>query len=224
MLHASFSTLHAPRSVLQAPRSTPRARLRRGLTLIEILLVLALLVIISAISVPLLAGSFSRAALFGAGDLLRGAWAKSRLAAMQSGQTHVFRFELNGGRFQIVALSALNAPANSEPEATIEGENPEVEPDPPELVRLSQNRLPEGIIFSGGNVASSAQLMATLPAAGGSAWSQPILFYPDGTTSDASLLLANEKQVAIRVTLRGLTGISQTVEVDDVEPETEFSP
>jgi hypothetical protein len=81
-------------------------------------------------------------------------------------------------------------------------------------VRLSQNRLPDGIVFISGNVASSAQTLATLPLTAESAWSPPILFHPDGTTSDATLLLANEYQVAIRVTLRGLTGISQTADAE----------
>jgi hypothetical protein len=63
--------------------------------------------------------------------------------------------------------------------------------------------------------------MATLPDGAEGAWSQPILFHPDGTTSDATLVLTNEEQVSIRVTLRGLTGISQTVDVDEVE-ETAF--
>jgi prepilin-type N-terminal cleavage/methylation domain-containing protein len=196
--------------MLHAPSSNRRACLRRGLTLIELILVLALLVAISAISLPLMQNQFSWAALHGAGDLLRGAWAQARFAAMQSGQTQVFRFEPNGSRFQIVALNALDSPANNE----LEPEDPESRSDSPEFVRLSQNRLPEDITFFGGNISSSAQLMATLPGATEGVWSQPILFYPDGTTSDASLLLANEKQVAIRVTLRGLTGISQTIDVE----------
>jgi prepilin-type N-terminal cleavage/methylation domain-containing protein len=194
--------------MLYAPCSIPPAS-RRGLTLIEVLLVLSLLVVIGAIALPMLEGSFSRAALHGAGDLLRGAWAKARLAAMQSGQTHVFRFEPLGSRFQIVALNSMGAPEN---ELTLE--DPETKEPTSEFVRLSQNRLPDGIIFTSGNIASSAKTLATLPMAAESAWSQPILFHPDGTTSDATLLLANEYEVAIRVTLRGLTGISQTVDAE----------
>jgi prepilin-type N-terminal cleavage/methylation domain-containing protein len=196
--------------MLQGPRSILRARLHRGLTLVEVLLVLALLVVISAISIPLLEGSFSRAALYGAGDLLRGAWAKARLAAMQSGQTHAFRYEPMGSRFQIVALNSLGDPAQNE----LFLDDGESKPESAEFVRLSQNRLPEGVIFHSGNVASSAQTLATLPTALESSWSQPILFYPNGTTSDATLLLANSQEVTIRVTLRGLTGISQTVEAE----------
>lgn len=184
--------------------------LHRGLTLVEIILVLALLVVISAISVPLLEGSFSRAALHSGGDLLRGAWAKARLAAMQSGQTHVFRFEPGGSRFQIVALGALGMPEGNE----LQPVDPNAEPVATEFVRLSQNRLPDGIVFSRADVSSSAQLMATLPTAAEGPWSQPILFHPDGTTSDATVLLVNSRQTTIRVTLRGLTGVSHTADVD----------
>ena len=37
-------------------------------------------------------------------------------------------------------------------------------------------------------------------------WSQPILFYPDGTTSTARLVLKNERDHSIELSLRGLTG------------------
>jgi prepilin-type N-terminal cleavage/methylation domain-containing protein len=188
--------------------------LHRGLTLVELMLVLALLVVITAISIPLMEGSFARAAMHSSGDLLRGAWAEARLAAMQSGQTQAFRYEPNGSRFQIVTLNAVGAPEQNE----LAPEDPEADRDINELVRLSQRRLVNGVIFSGGDVAPSAQVMATLPSVIEGPWSQPILFYPDGTTSDASLVLANANQLSIRVTLRGLTGISQVADVDEVAP------
>jgi len=57
----------------------------------------------------------------------------------------------------------------------------------------------------------SAESTTMLSAEAG--WSQPILFYPDGTTSDARLTVANEQGRYIDVTLRGLTGV---VKVSDV--------
>ena len=39
-------------------------------------------------------------------------------------------------------------------------------------------------------------------------WSPPVLFYSDGTTSDADVVLVNERNTAIRISLRGLTGIA----------------
>ena len=44
-------------------------------------------------------------------------------------------------------------------------------------------------------------------------WSPPVLFYPDGTASDASVLLSNERGLTLRVTLRGLTGIARPGEI-----------
>jgi hypothetical protein len=39
------------------------------------------------------------------------------------------------------------------------------------------------------------------------------VFHPDGTTSDASIVLANEGGQTLRVTLRGLTGISNVGDI-----------
>ena len=179
-----------------------------GLTLVEVILVLALLVVIGAVSAPLLEGSFSRAGLQNGGDLLRAAWSRARLAAMESGEIHVFRFELRASRYQITTLEALSTPqADPLPEAE------DVRHDPSDLIRLGQDRLPEGIVFAVGDISASSQVEATLGPMPIGAWSGPILFRPDGTTSDASVLLANDKQQTIRVTLRGLTGISNASEV-----------
>ena len=179
-----------------------------GLTLVEVILVLALLVVISAVSAPLLEGSFTRASLQNGGDLLRAAWSRARLAAMESGQTHVFRFELRGSRYQITTLDSLSTPqADPVPEAE------DARHDPSDLIRLGQDRLPDGIVFAVGDISASSQVEATLGPMPVGVWSGPILFHPNGTTSDASVLLANDKQQTIRVTLRGLTGISNASEV-----------
>jgi len=180
----------------------------RGLTLVEVCLVLALLVVIGAVSAPLLEGSFSRAGLRSGSDILRGAWARARLAAMESGQSHVFRFEPNGSRFQIIALGEIGLP-----EGNIIAPDTAGEHEVADRLRLSQNRLPDGVRFAAGDVSASSQIMATLGTTGEGPWSAPIVFYADGTTSDATVLLANSQQQTIRVTLRGLTGISNTSEV-----------
>ena len=169
---------------------------------------LALLVVIGAVSAPLLGGSFSRAGLRSGGDVLRGALARTRLAAMESGQTYVFRYEPNGSRYQILTLSEVGLPEGNVIAPDTGGER-----DVSDRLRLSENRLPEGIVFATGNVSASSQLMATLGSTGEGPWSAPILFQPDGTTSDASILLTNGQQQTIRVTLRGLTGISNISDV-----------
>jgi type II secretory pathway pseudopilin PulG len=47
----------------------------------------------------------------------------------------------------------------------------------------------------------------------GAAWSEPIYFYPDGTTSSTRLLLRNKEGLTINLFMRGITGI---VTVSDV--------
>jgi len=46
--------------------------------------------------------------------------------------------------------------------------------------------------------------------------STPILFYPDGTTSTARLLLRNEYDRSIELSLRGLTGVARVGELKTV--------
>jgi prepilin-type N-terminal cleavage/methylation domain-containing protein len=181
---------------------------QHGLTLVEVILVLALLVVIGGVSAPLLEGSFSRAGLQNGADMLRGAWGRARLAAMESGSTHVFRYEIRGSRYLISSFDSLGTAAEPPPE------NSDVRRDPSDLIRLGQNRLPDGIVFAAGDIAASTQVEALLGQLPAGAWSAPILFHVNGTTSDASLVLANDSENTIRVTLRGLTGISNAGDVD----------
>jgi type II secretory pathway pseudopilin PulG len=192
------------------PNSAPRSYTRRsGLTLVEVILVLSLLIIVSAVSVPLLTGAFSSAGLYSASDLLRGALSSARLAAMQSGQPYAFRCELRGGRFQIAPLDQLGLPEAQESQP----EDPDAEHAATDILRLSRNRLPDGVIFANGDVSNSNMVAATMGSISDSAWSPPILFRPDGTCSDASLLLQNDQAQTVRVSLRGLTGISSASDI-----------
>jgi len=192
-------------------RIAPRSR--GGMTLMEVMLVLALLVIIGAISAPLLEGSFTRARLQHGGDLVRAAWTRARLAAAEAGTTYVFRFEQNGSRYQVITLADLSLPEASLLAPDIAGER-----DAADILRLGESRLPEGVVFSSANIAASAQVAALLGDAVNIGWSTPILFRPDGTTSDARVVLTNEQQQTISVTLRGLTGVSR------VSDETSEAP
>ena len=192
--------------------SRPVAR-PSGLTLVEVVLVLSLLVVIGAVSMPLLSGAFSRAHLNSASDLLRDAWSRGRLAAMRTGQAQAFRFEPKGGQFQLLRLDELSLPESSE----LPEEDPDAERSASDILRLSPSRLPDKVIFAAGDVAASNQVAALLGPSKAEAWSAPILFNPDGTTSDASLLLQNDRGQTIRVTLRGLTGIASASEVGSEE-------
>src|SRR3954447_5295842 len=182
---------------------------RRGMTLIEICLVLALLVVIASFAIPLLGGAIERRSLMSGAGLLQAGWTRARLAAMQSGQTYVVRCQPKGSQFQVLSLDQLVMPESQE----LPPEDPDAEQTPYDILRFFKTRLPSGVIFGRADVANSNQLTATVGAAGDGPWSAPIVFRPDGTTSDASVLLVNEPGHTIRVTLRGLTGTSIAGEV-----------
>jgi Tfp pilus assembly protein FimT len=185
------------------------SRRKAGLTLVEVCLVLAILVAIAAITAPAMQGTFSRTALAGGGAIVREAFAKGRLTAMQTGKTQVFRFEPKGARFQLVELDSLGLPENSD----LPPEDKDDEHSPSDMLRLSLNRLPDKVIFTAGDVSASNQVAALLGSPKDNVWSPPVLFNPDGTTSDATVLLENDRGQTIRVTLRGLTGIASASNV-----------
>ncbi|MFO0790252.1 MAG: prepilin-type N-terminal cleavage/methylation domain-containing protein [Pirellulales bacterium] len=213
---------------------------RHGLTLIEVVLVLSLLVIISAVSMPYLDGAFSRAHLSGASDMVRGAWAQARLQAMESGEAQVFRCEPKGSRFQLTSLNKLGMPesssqareasdedraaqkSNQESESTSDSDSgsssgSDSEWSPEDILRLGIERLPDDVNFAMAEVSASNQVAAMFGGSTDQSWSDPILFNPDGTTSDASVLLENDRGETIRVTLRGLTGVSSAGQIGNEE-------
>jgi len=77
--------------------------------------------------------------------------------------------------------------------------------------------LPDEVVFKSGELAvedyqSGERSVGSLQEAGESD-SIPILFFPDGTASEASVLITNGKKQFVRVTLRGLTGVGRASEV-----------
>jgi prepilin-type N-terminal cleavage/methylation domain-containing protein len=180
-----------------------------GFTLVEVILVLSLLVIVASVSMPYLNKSFSRAHLNAATDILRDALNRGRLTAMQSGEVQAFRCEPKGARFQLLALDKLSLPESSVPPP----DNTDGEHSENDILRLAPPRLPDNVVFADAEVAASNQVGAMLGKSKDDSWSMPILFNPDGTTSDASILLQNDLGQTIRVTLRGMTGLVSSGEV-----------
>jgi len=64
-----------------------------------------------------------------------------------------------------------------------------------------------------GNLSANNMSSADDASSTGGSWSEPIFFYPDGTTSTAQLVLKNKEGRMIELFLRGLTGV---VKVSDI--------
>jgi len=194
---------------------------RRGFTLVEMLLVLAIIVVMAAAAAPALRGVMQDAALRNAADTIRIHWTRAHVKAMKTGRIQVFRFELNGSRYTVQPWAAADDAVEAAPAVQGFG-TAEEETASPRLDETGAPRLPEGTLFVAGAAAlegRSQSIEKDIKDANKfeADWSQPILFYPDGSTSDAWVIVAGEREVAIRVELRGMTGTTTIGEITDQE-------
>lgn len=187
---------------------------RQGLTLVEVLLVLGLLVILASIAWPLLDRPLATRRLHVAADTLRTEWARARNRAIAEGQTVRFQYTLGERGYSIDQGDTTTSSAGpSELDTDLLAEVEDSESGP---------LLPEGVTFFTAEVTDELEdslgldesLVADL---GQDPSCTPLLFYPDGSTSTARVVLKNEHDRCIEVTLRGLTGVASVGEVFSAE-------
>ncbi len=70
-----------------------------GFTLFELILVLALLAVMAAISMPMIGPMFSPHRVTAAGDFMRARWTEMRTRAQQEGRPYAFCVQPNSGNF-----------------------------------------------------------------------------------------------------------------------------
>jgi prepilin-type N-terminal cleavage/methylation domain-containing protein len=199
---------------------------RAGLTLLEIVIVLALLVILAAVAMPAFSGVIRRQRLKSAAESVRAEWLRAHIQAMKTGRIHVYRFQAGDRHFEIIpwvaADDALESSATANTDTTLSAMSTASGTTAGGVELGEGPGLPEGVIFVGGNAQADSRALTVEEALGGSAggdgqWGAPILFYPDGTSSDAFVIVANDSQEAIRVDLRGLTGLATVSDVSLVD-------
>ncbi|MCH7726839.1 MAG: prepilin-type N-terminal cleavage/methylation domain-containing protein [Planctomycetes bacterium] len=192
-------------------RSTPHKTTRHAFTLLELMLVLAILVGIAALVIPSFQGTLKTQRLKGGADVVRGAWGEARVEAMRTGGIVVFEFELEGNRFRVSSMaSAFSAFAN--PALGIGQSN--TMPPPNMMFDGGYEVLPEGIRFQGQMSevdTREADVGGAVPVLAGGL--RRVYFYPDGTTTTTRVRVADERGMYLDIDLRGLTGIAQVSEV-----------
>jgi Tfp pilus assembly protein FimT len=221
----------------------------RGLTLIEVMLTLCLLVIMGAMALPQFEKAFSNHRLRKAADLVRTQWCKARVEAMNTGCLRVFRYEIDSNHFRVEGPTGMMAdPSATDAVQIILRDNARSAGNNANLggiVDYQDKTLPKGISFALGMTEADTRsaLVASqlasggigsannMPAAGAApdgnefvapgGWSDPIFFYPDGTTSSARLVLKNKDGRMIELLLRGLTGV---VKVGDITSSLQQYP
>lgn len=188
----------------------------------ELVLVLALLVVAGSLAVPAIINSFSSVKLRRAGDAVMSRWAQARAQAIETGTPYQFRFTPETGNYRVepwTGVAATDSPAAnaaSEPTVTSKAKNPATRKSLDESPTIAE-QLPDTIVFQGGqkvglDPGTTERQVASLQTAD-SSWSTPILFFPDGTCTQATIVLQSGVPNFLRLTLRGLTGVARASDV-----------
>ncbi len=176
-------------------KSTSR---RSGFTVLEVLLVLAILIVIMAVAYPTLDGMYGDARVQAAADDVRGAWAEARVRAIDTGIPYRFAVKPNQEKYRV-------APDSSEFWGGSDDSDADGRIDDGQTITGS---LPKNIVFT---------LDTDAPDSGGG-WRTVATFLPDGTSKDdARVVLRADGCQPLVVSVRSLTGITRVQPQSQVE-------
>ncbi len=190
------------------PRAGRPAR-SRGYTLVELLIVLAVLASLAALSWPAVREMLAKSELQNAARQFRAALLKVRLDAIQSGTVRQLRYRPGTGRFEVSVLAAIDSGLAGD-ELDLAAGDPANGP--------AEDRLSAGVSFHGPDGPQPEDRPPDSAELQPDEWSAPILFFPNGRTSDARIRLGGRRSYRIEVTLRGVTGTVTVGKLDWVEP------
>jgi prepilin-type N-terminal cleavage/methylation domain-containing protein len=89
-----------------------RAAPRPAFTLLEVLLVVAILLILGAAAYPTLNGMWGDVKVKAAADQVQGAWVEARAAAIEDGRSYKFGVQKETGKFRVAPASSFVEVAN----------------------------------------------------------------------------------------------------------------
>lgn len=210
-------------SAVLRPLPTAGRSARGAFTLMEMLMVLLVLVITGAVALPLIRNSLRAQQLKSAAETMRIEWSRAHVKAMKTGRIQVFRYEVGGRQFSIQPWVAADEETEAAPGESTAGFGAMSAASEDLQEDFETKSLEEGITFSAGEAKfeTRAYEVEDFFQNGGSGdsvqWSKPLLFYPDGSASDAYVIVSDDTKAAYRISLRGLTGTSYVSEVGDLD-------
>ena len=171
---------------------------RPAFTLLEVILVMAIIIVMMAVAVPTLDGLRGDTYLRGASDEVREAWANARSQSIEDGIPYQFSVQQGTTKYKVSPDSSQSSGSGGSTSANTSN-NGTVQ----KTAYVSEGELPNGILFNPPSGATD-----------GSGWCVVVTFLPDGTvkpydnsTEDPHIDL-NEagSHVILTVSVRPLTG------------------
>jgi len=200
---------------------------RVAFTLLELLLTLAILAAVAAVVIPRLDGLLASSELDRAAKLLMVEMTRARVDAMREGQVRMLEVSPETSDFRIRPFSSLADATETNDisvgtSALLTGADQAVfVPLEPETGVTKQRQLPTSVLFGEVSVAATARSNHIAQSATEMSvptddvpmeTTTPVMFYPDGTTSDAAIEVKHPEMGARLVKLRGITGDVTIVE------------
>jgi prepilin-type N-terminal cleavage/methylation domain-containing protein len=174
-------------------------------TLMEVLIVLVLLLSILSVAWPSMSRLYQRQQLRQSAMLVQSQVSAARLNAIERSLSYSFWYEPNGRRYRVApstGTTTFAVPSYGSTDAT--SERPSFSGTLPSAVRFAARNNP---LQAGASSRRPADRGARRTANGSfGSWSKPVVFYPDGTSRDAEIVLSDAENRTMRIVVRGLIG------------------
>ncbi len=183
---------------------------------------LAVLAAIAAIVIPQTGVLLGDRQVLRSGEQIRIEMTRLRVDAMRQGRVMMMQGMLEGNSVRIKPFYSLadstealdqtgaqSALLTGAQQATVAA--PMTDTEQEKTIELAENVKIDAVATV--SAARSFEIEQLAAGDEGSGWSQPILFYPDGTTSTAAVTVSQESIGRVIVKLRGITGDATVSEV-----------
>jgi prepilin-type N-terminal cleavage/methylation domain-containing protein len=178
---------------------------RTGFTLLEVMLVMAIIVMLAAFAWPSFESSFAYARATAAADSVKGALAQARARAIEDSVPYRFSVVVGTTHWR-VAPDRAEFWSGNVPEMSASGQNPPL---------VLEDTLPKGVLFTTeGNeqVAPKGSKDDDGGEVEPSAYTTVAVFLPDGTARDDTVItLGTDGTKRVTLRLRSLTGTVKTL-------------
>lgn len=187
---------------------------RHAVTLLELLLVLAVLTLVGAVAWPSLDRSFADQRLRNAADMVRAQWTQAQVLAVASGTVHYFQSETGGRHYWLESADDADSAGNTPSDGSLS-----LSAGVPAHALL----LPEDVRFDTATIEAPAScdvleafgqsMVADATTLANDTSGATIAFYPDGACSSVRLVLRNAYDQCIAVSLQDVTGLATVSDV-----------